>query len=164
MSDTEKKKKKGLLPKTELIILIVLLGFFVLWSLKQCSNSIKPEEENEPVLSQEDQSDSVDNQPIISELRVDTFEIVKEVTALYVNINKLKLRSSPNLKSEVLEELELGSKVMFAGEVTDSLYTINLGKIEVTEPYVKVKTWKGLEGWVYGAGVNYYKKKVEGTY
>lgn len=163
MSDTEKKKKKGLLPKTELIILIVLLGFFVLWSLKQCSNSIKPIEET-PVLSQEDQSDSVENQPIISELRVDTFEIVKEVTALYVNINKLKLRSSPNLKSEVLEELEIGSKVMFAGEVTDSLYTFNLGKKEVTEPYVKVKTWKGLEGWVYGAGVDYYKKKVEGTY
>lgn len=163
MSDTEKKKKKGLLPKTELIILIVLLGFFVLWSLKQCSNSIKPVEET-PVLSQEDQSDSVENQPIISELRVDTFEIVKEVTALYVNINKLKLRSFPNLKSEVLEELELGSKVMFAGEVTDSLYTFNLGKREVTEPYVKVKTWKGLEGWVYGAGVDYYKKKVEGTY
>lgn len=163
MSDTEKKKKKGLLPKTELIILIVLLGFFVLWSLKQCSNSIKPVEET-PVLSQEDQSDSVENQPIISELRVDTFEIVKEVTALYVNINKLKLRSSPNLKSEVLEELELGSKVMFAGEVTDSLYTFNLGKREVTEPYIKVKTWKGLEGWVYGAGVDYYKKKVEGTY
>lgn len=163
MSDTEKKKKKGLLPKTELIILIVLLGFFVLWSLKQCSNSIKPIEET-PVLSQEDQSDSVENQPITSELRVDTFEIVKEVTALYVNINKLKLRSSPNLKSEVLEELEIGSKVMFAGEVTDSLYTFNLGKKEVTEPYVKVKTWKGLEGWVYGAGVDYYKKKVEGTY
>ncbi len=163
MSDTEKKKKKGLLPKTELIILIVLLGFFVLWSLKQCSNSIKPIEET-PVLSQEDQSDSVENQPIISELRVDTFEIVKEVTALYVNINKLKLRSSPNLKSEVLEELEIGSKVMFAGEVTDSLYTFSLGKREVTEPYVKVKTWKGLEGWVYGAGVDYYKKKVEGTY
>lgn len=163
MSETEKKKKKGLLPKTELIILIVLLGFFVLWSLKQCSNSIKPIEET-PIPSQEDQSDSVENQPIISELRVDTFEIVKEVTALYVNINNLKLRSSPNLKSEVLEELEIGSKVLFAGEVTDSLYTFNLGKREVTEPYVKVKTWKGLEGWVYGAGIDYYKKKVEGTY
>ena len=163
MSETEKKKKKGLLPKTELIILIVLLGFFVLWSLKQCSNSIKPIEEI-PIPSQEDQSDSVENQPIISELRVDTFEIVKEVTALYVNINNLKLRSSPNLKSEVLEELEIGSKVLFAGEVTDSLYTFNLGKREVTEPYVKVKTWKGLEGWVYGAGIDYYKKKVEGTY
>jgi hypothetical protein len=162
MSETEKIKKKGLLPRTEMIILIVLLGFFVLWALKQCSNDLKVAETevemNEVVV------DTPDNQAIIESIRTDTFEIVKEVTVLYVNINNLKLRSSPNLKSDVVEELSLGSKVKFAGEVTDSLFTINLGKREVTEPYVKVKTWKGIEGWVYGAGVDYYKKKVEGTY
>lgn len=164
MSDPEKKVKKGLLPRTEMIILIVLLGFFVLWSLKQCSNSLKPVQDEELNKVEENQPDSIDSKPIFDKIKVDTFEIVKEVTALYVNINKLKLRSSPNLKSEVLEELDLGTKVIFAGEVTDSLYTINLGKREVSEPYVKIKTWKGLEGWVFGAGVDYYKRKVEGTY
>lgn len=162
MSDTEKKTKKGLLPRTEMVILIVLLGFFVLWALKQCSNDIKPVQEE--VQDSEELNETPDKQAIIDEIKVDTIEIVKEVTALYVNINNLKLRSSPDLKSEVVGELKLGSKVIFAGEVTDSLYTINLGKKEVTEPYVKVKTWKGLEGWVYGAGVDYYQKQVEGTY
>ena len=98
----------------------------------------------------EELSETPDKQVLIDEISVDTIEIVKEVTALYVNINNLKLRSSPDLKSEVVGELKLGSKVIFAGEVTDSLYTINLGKKEVTEPYVKVKTWKGLEGWESG--------------
>ena len=162
MSDTEKKIKKGLLPRTEMVILIVLLGFFVLWALKQWSNDIKPVQEE--VQDSEELNETPDKQALIDEIKVDTIEIVKEVTALYVNINNLKLRSSPDLKSEVVGELKLGSKVIFAGEVTDSLYTINLGKKEVTEPYVKVKTWKGLEGWVYGAGVDYYKKQVEGTY
>ena len=96
MSETEKIKKKGLLPRTEMIILIVLLGFFVLWALKQCSNDLKVAETevemNEVVV------DTPDNQAIIESIRTDTFEIVKEVTVLYVNINNLKLRSSPNLK------------------------------------------------------------------
>ena len=163
MTEEEKKKKKnGLLPRTELIIIIVLLSFFVLWAFKQCSDSIiDPNiEEEKPLIADTiglSKVESIAKDP-------DTVRIVTEVTVLYVNIDKLKLRESPNLKGELLEELPLGDKVMFAGEVTDSLYTLNLGRIEVTKPWVKVKTWKGKTGWVYGAGVDYYRRKVEGTY
>ncbi len=82
---------------------------------------------------------------------------------LYITIDKLKLRSKPGLKSKVLGELPLFSEVYFMEEVTDSIYTLSLGKEVANEPYVKVKTKRGTVGWVYGAGVNYYKKKREGV-
>lgn len=161
MTEETSKKKKGVLPRTELVILIILLGFFVLRAFKQCSDSIQPIEEIEAV-SDTTSFDTTDLE--LSENRVDTVQIVQEQTILYVNINNLKLRAEPNLNSEVLEELSLGSKVIYDGAVTDSIYTLNLGTIEASEPYIKIRTWKGKTGWVYGAGVDYYQKKVKGLY
>ncbi len=161
MTEETSKKKKGVLPRTELVILIILLGFFVLWAFKQCSDSIQPIEELEEV----SENASIDTISLeLSENKVDTVQIVQEKTILYVNINNLKLRAEPNLNSEVLEELSLGSKVIYDGAVTDSIYTLNLGTREASEPYIKIKTWKGKTGWVYGAGVDYYQKKVKGLY
>lgn len=163
MTEETSKKKKGVLPRTELVILIILLGFFVLWAFKQCSDSIQPIEEMEEVSDADTTSfDTTDLE--LSENRVDTVQIVQEQTILYVNINNLKLRAEPSLNSEVLEELSLGSKVIYDGAVTDSIYTLNLGTREASEPYVKIRTWKGKTGWVYGAGVDYYQKKVKGLY
>lgn len=161
MTEETSKKKKGVLPRTELVILIVLLGFFVLWAFKQCSDSIQPIEELEEV----SENASIDTISLeLSENKVDTVQIVQEQTILYVNINNLKLRAEPSLNSGVLEELSLGSKVIYDGAVTDSIYTLNLGTREASEPYVKIRTWKGKTGWVYGAGVDYYQKKVKGLY
>ena len=82
---------------------------------------------------------------------------------LFITIDKLKIRTEPGLKSKVLGELPLFSEVYFMEEVTDSIYSLSLGKQIANEPYVKIKTKKGTVGWVYGAGVNYYKKKREGV-
>lgn len=161
MTEETSQKKKGVLPRTELIILIILLGFFVLWAIKQCSDSIQPIEETEEP-SKAESVDTIGKE--LLENKVDTVQIVQEQTILYVNINNLKVRSEPSLNSEVLEELSLGSKVIYDGAVTDSIYTLNLGTREASEPYVKIRTWKGKTGWVYGAGVDYYQKKVKGLY
>jgi len=161
MTEETSQKKKGVLPRTELVILIILLGFFVLWAIKQCSDSIQPIEETEEV-SKAESADTIGKEML--ENKVDTVQIVQEQTILYVNINNLKVRSEPSLNSEVLEELSLGSKVIYDGAVTDSIYTLNLGTREASEPYVKIRTWKGKTGWVYGAGVDYYQKKVKGLY
>ena len=48
-------------------------------------------------------------------------------------------------------------------EVTDSTFQINLGKEVADEPWVKVRSKKGHVGWVYGAGVDYYKYKRPGV-
>ena len=86
-----------------------------------------------------------------------------DYSKLYITIDKLKIRSAPGLKSKVLGELPLFAEVYFLEEVTDSTYAISLGKEIADEPYVKIKTKRGTVGWVYGAGVNYYKKKREGV-
>jgi hypothetical protein len=85
------------------------------------------------------------------------------LSRLYVTIDKLKVRKTPGLKGESLGELKLFDEVYYMNEVTDSIYEVNLGREKAKEPYVKIKTKRGTVGWVYGAGVNYIKKKRSGT-
>jgi alpha-D-ribose 1-methylphosphonate 5-triphosphate synthase subunit PhnG len=58
----------------------------------------------------------------------------------------------------------LYDKVYFLGEMSDSLETIDLGDITTTEPWVKIVDKSGKKGWVYGAGVDYYKHELKGVH
>ncbi|PHI19751.1 hypothetical protein CEQ90_11010 [Lewinellaceae bacterium SD302] len=89
--------------------------------------------------------------------------IRQEVTKLYVTFDGLNVRSGPGLNFGKVDRLDLYTAVEFLNEVTDSSYTISLGQITPTEPWIKIKTPKGKEGWVFGAGVDYYKRKLEGV-
>lgn len=90
--------------------------------------------------------------------------IIREpITKLYVTFEGLNVRSGPGLKYRKVDRLALYEEVEFLNEVTDSAYTINLGQVEPTEPWVKIKTPEGKEGWVFGAGVDYYKRKLQGV-
>ncbi|MEM1318658.1 MAG: SH3 domain-containing protein [Bacteroidota bacterium] len=82
---------------------------------------------------------------------------------LYVTIDGLNMRATPELNGTVLTQLSLYEEVTFMNEVTDSTQEINLGKEVANEPWVKVRNTKGKTGWVYGAGVHYYKMKHPGT-
>lgn len=82
---------------------------------------------------------------------------------LYVTIDGLNLRTAPHLDSAVIRQLKLFEEVIFMNEVTDSTQLISLGQEMANEPWVKVKHQRGFVGWVYGAGVNYYKKKRSGV-
>ncbi|MBK8703339.1 MAG: SH3 domain-containing protein [Saprospiraceae bacterium] len=82
---------------------------------------------------------------------------------MYVTIDGLNVRSTPGLKGQVLDRLALYDEVFFLNERTDSLYEFSIGKVKVKEAYVKIRTRKGRTGWVYGAGVHYYKMKREGA-
>jgi hypothetical protein len=84
-------------------------------------------------------------------------------TPLYVTINGLNLRREPHLDSKVLIRLKLYEEVEFLNEVTDTTTRVSLGKIETDAPWIKVRSKKGQVGWVYGAGVHYYKRKQEGA-
>lgn len=90
--------------------------------------------------------------------------VIKKVTPLYSTINGLNVRSGPSLKNGVLARLPLFAEVEFTGEVTDSLYTIDLGEVEPTAPWVQVKLADGKIGWAYGAGLSYYKYELKGVY
>ncbi|MEZ4927308.1 MAG: SH3 domain-containing protein [Saprospiraceae bacterium] len=87
----------------------------------------------------------------------------KSGTTLYVTIDGLKLRKEPGLKSEVLEQLSLNSPVTFLNQKTEWTQEINLGKETVTDHWVRIKSAKGKTGWVFGAGVHYYKMKRSGV-
>ncbi|RME99223.1 MAG: SH3 domain-containing protein [Bacteroidetes bacterium] len=97
-------------------------------------------------------------------IRGGNLQIIRErSTPLYVTIDGLALRAGPGLHYDVLDRLKLYEEVNFLQEVTDSLYEIKLGSITPKKPWVKVRSPKGRDGWVYGAGVDYYKYKLEGV-
>jgi Bacterial SH3 domain len=92
-----------------------------------------------------------------------TQTVVKNQTTLYVTIDGLNLRREPGLKSENVAKLDLYEQVYFLNEKTDYTQELNLGKELVTDYWVKVKTKSGKVGWVFGAGVHYYKQKRKGV-
>lgn len=92
-----------------------------------------------------------------------TQTVVKNQTTLFVTIDQLKLRREPGLKSETIAQLDLYEQVYFMNEKSDYTQEINLGTELVTDYWVKVKTKSGKVGWVFGAGVHYYKQKRKGT-
>ncbi len=89
--------------------------------------------------------------------------IQEKVTQLYVTFDGLNVRSGPGLNFGKVARLKLYDEVIFLNETTDSSYQINLGQITPNEPWVKIKTLDNKQGWVYGAGVSYYKKRLEGV-
>ncbi len=82
---------------------------------------------------------------------------------LYVTIDGLKLRKEPNLKGAVVATLELYEPVSFLNKKSEKAEEISLGYEKVTDHWVKVRTKSGKDGWVFGAGVHYYKMKRKGV-
>ncbi|HRI58480.1 MAG TPA: SH3 domain-containing protein [Saprospiraceae bacterium] len=80
-------------------------------------------------------------------------------STLYVSIDGLNVRKEPGLKSETVAKLALYEQVFFLNQKTEWTQEISLGKEKVTDHWVKVRTKAGKEGWVFGAGVHYYKMK-----
>ena len=63
------------------------------------------------------------------------------------------------MDSTIITKLKLFEEVSFMDEVTSFKQRISLGPEIAEEPWVKIRSRKGHIGWVYGAGVNYYKKR-----
>lgn len=82
---------------------------------------------------------------------------------LYVSIEGLKMRKEPGLKGETIAKLALYEPVTFLNQKTEWTQQISLGYEKVTDHWVKVRTKSGKEGWVFGAGVHYYKMKRQGV-
>ena len=79
---------------------------------------------------------------------------------LYVVIDSLKLRSRPQLDSSFIRYLAYDEIVYDMGEQTQYMQTIRYSMDEIrTEPWVKVRSKQDEIGWVFGAGINFYRKK-----
>ncbi len=84
-------------------------------------------------------------------------------STLYVVIDGLKMRKEAGLKGDLVAKLELYEPVSFLNQKTEWTQEISLGKEKVTDHWVKIRTKSGKEGWVFGAGVHYYKMKRKGV-
>jgi hypothetical protein len=87
----------------------------------------------------------------------------KSGTTLYTTIDGLKVRKEPGLKGETIEQLKLYEPVTFLNQKTEWKQEISLGYEKVTDHWVKIRTASGKTGWVFGAGVHFYKMKREGV-
>lgn len=81
----------------------------------------------------------------------------RSYTPLYVTLQDLKVRTGPSRDSAIISTLSLNEEVMFMEKRTGFREKINIGTEVTNEPWVYVQTTKGHRGWVYGAGVHYFK-------
>lgn len=167
MSEDERKS----LPRIEVIISGLFFLVFTIWAVGRCSatrKNFKQKEERRLMLQMEEDSikrllsekrrqDSVAKLPV--PLTSSSGEQALTTSRLYVSVNGLKVRKDPSLNARIITELKLFDELYFLGEVTEFTQEINMGKAVVNEPWVKVQTREGRSGWVYGAGVHYYKRK-----
>ncbi len=160
---SEPAKKKSRVPRVEVLLILVFLLSVIMWSIARCSRQRRQLNEKETAAAVADTLAQADSTRATPAAPAPPQPQVIERTRLYVTINNLKLRRAPSLKGEVITTLPLYEEVYFLDEVTEERDTINLGYETAIEPWVKVRTRKGQEGWVYGAGVDFYKYKRSGV-
>jgi hypothetical protein len=162
------EKKGSILPSLELLLIAAFFIGFAVWAFRKCSATqakYSRKAETEHIRNLEDSlGHAIKNAKKDTIVPVATPTVSSPALAvLYVSIEGLKVRKTPNLNAEILESLSLFDEVYYLNEVTDSQTTVNLGKETVTEPWVKIQTRKGRSGWVFGAGVHYYRRKHPGA-
>lgn len=167
-------KAPGVMPKLEILIIGLLFLGFMLWAMSKCNSTRQQyRAEAEAAAVDEALEDSIEATFGVEPLDTSLRPLQKKLPAvspsgealppLYVTVKNLNMRTGPSLGNKIVDRLGLFEVVYFLGEVTDSLHTINLGEITTTEPWVKVRTKRGIDGWVYGACVDYYKHELEGV-
>jgi len=160
------KKKPSLLPRIEIFIMSAFFAIFAFWAVNRC-NATKEAYRQQALLEEAALTEEA-VLGVAAEAAVDSAEVqekpsaprkIERITPLYVTIEGLNMRTEPKLSSPVILQLELYEEVYFLNEVTTFKDSISLGGRVAFEPWVKVRHRKGRSGWVYGAGVHYYKVK-----
>lgn len=173
------------LPGIETLIFFTFIGCVVVWGISTCTDrrseamrTVREMEDTEPApaatTAQEKSAPGKVSEETVSKPKEPQTEQPKQtpVTAktstatddaagvpLFVTIDGLKLRKEPGLKGEAVEQLKLNEQVTFLNQKTDWSQEINMGDEKVTDYWVKVRTASGKTGWVFGAGLHYYKMK-----
>ncbi len=141
------KRRKTSIWKPETIAIGLFVLCFFVWAIvkigvvTKVSEWLAPDQEEEVIVTP---IDSLQSQ-------------LDELRPIYVTIDNLNMRTEPTLKSSVLKKLPLHERVYYTGIQSDSTMRINIGRIIADEPWVKVIHEDGTEGWIYGAGVHFYK-------
>jgi len=109
------------------------------------------------------ESEGVENQSEVNDQPVENEAAVpaSAQTTLYTWVDNLRLRNEPNSSSKVMAEMKEGAPLIFMNEKSDFTQKVNLRGTIFDEPWLKVKTEKGIEGWVFGGGVRPYKTPTD---
>ena len=167
-----KKKTQSALPRFEFLIILVFLMSFIAWAAVKCNNTkniLQKQAFLEDGLTIESDTSKmasalkIENERAQQTAKLDPHpEVIQqtireEITPLYVNIEELNFRTGPSLNHKIIRKLSMYERVDFMNEITDSIQRIEMPWGMTEEPWIKVKSLQGELGWVYGAGVHYYK-------
>jgi len=164
------KKEKDVIPNMELALIAMFFLSFIIWTVSKCTvKQAKYEEEatssTSATLATKDSIATAIPKATAAQVKKakaaavqKTRTIVKEITKLYIVLDQLKLRNGPTRDSSIVYQFKLHDRVTFLEQVTNFKEKINIGTRIADEPWVKVRGQGGHEGWVYGAGVSYYRQ------
>ncbi len=153
----ESKNKKGLLPRIEMIIIAIFFVSFIFIMIPKCESD---QSITDATSGTEAVDGSMDTLAALLPQQLEPARIERNRTVLYATIDGLNMREEPHLASPILKRLKLYEEVYYLNELTEKRQTIDWGSDIVTEePWLKVQTDDGRIGWVYGAGLHFYKKQ-----
>jgi len=93
--------------------------------------------------------------PTIDQKEIPPALTKKAPTKLTVNIDNLRLRSTAGEDGDEVARLSKGTEVYDMGEISDFTTKVKLRGIQFDEPWVKVRTNKGIVGWLYAGGLQF---------
>jgi len=79
----------------------------------------------------------------------------QEPLQFIVNIDRLRLRAEPGEEGEEVAQLVNGTVLTDLGTMSDFTTKVKLRGIQYDEPWIKVRTSEGQEGWVYGGAIRF---------
>lgn len=130
------------------IVFLTFVGFIF-----SCKNT------NSSESTQQTESNSSEGESTENTTNPSTQE--KAPTILYAWVDKLRIREQPTTKSKIVVEVKEGTSFTYLNEKTDYKERINLRGTLFNEPWLKIKTDNGKEGWVYGGAVKFYEPVVD---
>lgn len=83
------------------------------------------------------------------------------VIPIYTWVDRLRLRTKPDSKSEILMEFPEGTTLYFLGEKSEHTQKVTLRGKTYDEPWLKVGTADGTQGWIYGGAVRFNEPKLD---
>ncbi len=92
----------------------------------------------------------------------DSTEVAPAPTLLYPWVDNLNLREAPKTSATVVAKANSGDALIYLEEQTDFTEEIKLRGKTYDEPWVKVRTSEGQEGWVF-AGALKREGEIKGT-
>lgn len=80
---------------------------------------------------------------------------------IYAWVNNLRIREKPDTKAPIITEVKEGTELEYLEQKTDFTQKINLRGTVYDEPWLKIKTLEGKQGWVYGGAVKFYRPTID---